>query len=88
MGSQAVIQRADGKLCSKKGGDLGGKKTGERKAENDKGIYSDRLSGCFVFGCAGRSALSTNVCVIKQGAYVRSPLVCSLSLLVSVSDLL
>ena len=64
------------------------RKKGERRAENDKGIYSDGASGCFVFGSAGRSALSTNVCVIKQGAYERSPLLCGLSLLVSVSDLL
>lgn len=64
------------------------RKREREKPENDKGIYSDRLSGCFVFSCTGRSALSTNVCVIKQGAYVRSPLVCSLSLLVAGSDLL
>lgn len=36
---------------------------------------------CLQHACA-------RVCVIKQGAYERSPLLCSLSLPVSVSDLL
>lgn len=98
-GSRAVIQRADGKLCNKDGGrDWRGRRKGRGfSAERDRGIYSDTLSGCFVLRlrpqqdfCRARVSILPSALewVIKQGADERSPLLCSVPLPVSVSDLL
>lgn len=57
---------------------------------NDRGVYSDSLSRCFV--CAAGlllgSAILSSAFVIEQGAYEASPLLCSASPPVPVSDLL
>lgn len=59
-------------------------------AVNDRGVYTDSLSQCFV--CAAGhllgSAILSSALVIEQGAYETSPLLCSASPPVPVSDLL
>lgn len=99
VGSGAVIQRADGKLCNCEGRDWSGRTVGERISEREKmrateGFIQRDCWGVLFF-CwghsrtfaelvhAGHSAFGLHVCVclIKQAAYERSPLLSSLSLL-------
>lgn len=102
-GSPTVIQRADGKLCKEEEGGWRGRKGREFSIEKPTEgfiqidcqdvLFSTEGTAGLVLGFCVPAILPSArscvcVCVIKQGAYERSPLLCSLSLPVSVSDLL